>query len=66
MQSPSRYWALPENFLPSMVRSLRPLKEALTPISLSASITGAMYWPNSISPASLCWMKVNCQPPMSV
>ena len=40
--------------LPSMVRSLRPLKAALTPISPSAPITGAMYWLNSISPASLC------------
>ena len=66
MQSPRRYWALPENLRPSMVRSLRPLKAAETPISPRAPMTGAMYWLNSISPAARCWMKVNCQPPRSV
>ena len=42
------------------------LHAGLTDVSSSAPITGAMYWPNSISPASRCWMKENCQPPRSV
>ena len=35
-------------------------------ISSRASSTGMMYWENSISPVSRCWMKLNCQPPRSV
>ena len=34
------YWALPENFIPSMVRSLRPVNSAWTPKRARASTTG--------------------------